>query len=286
VVFDNRGGQISELTVSELHGKPVFNQLLIDSKLGGALSLSLNRQDLSQVMWQVDAERSSYDLKVDSLRIVFSTRLKDGREVKRVYTVYADSENISHKLIASGGFDTWALEWKAGLGESEKIVQGKGIGLTSSYYSELVYDNGTNATRQAFTGTKTFNAESGVLRWVGLRRKYVAAILNFGQQTTDRVDAEAKVPADHDKSYPHDFSLKVSNNQWEEGGLDFNMVVLPLQYDRMKIFGQNYEQILFTGWEWFLRADIWYVKLCGLVLLLLIFFNIIVPNWVLDIILL
>ena len=37
-------------------------------------------------------------------------------------------------------------------------------------------------------------------------------------------------------------------------------------------YNQNYEKIIFSGWESFFRADIWYVGLCGMVLHLLKFF--------------
>jgi YidC/Oxa1 family membrane protein insertase len=86
---------------------------------------------------------------------------------------------------------------------------------------------------------------------------------------------------------PHDYTLSLSGNQdGGPGALDFDVVVLPLHYERIKAMGRNYEQILFSGWESFFRADIWYVKLCGLVLKLLNMFYGWIPNYGIAIILL
>jgi YidC/Oxa1 family membrane protein insertase len=54
----------------------------------------------------------------------------------------------------------------------------------------------------------------------------------------------------------------------------------------MLAYGQGYEKIIFSGWENFMRADIWYVKLCGFVLKLLNTFYKLIPNYGIAIIIL
>lgn len=285
-VLDNEGAKLAEVRLDSLHGKPLFNGTIIDAQRGGALTLSVNQQDLGKMLWRSDAQRTSYDLVSDSLRIVFTARAKDGREVKRTYTFYPDSNTIAHRAVVPGQVNTWALSWGGGLSETEPFPEGTGFGLMSNYFSEVIFDNTTNATRETFTGKKSFNAESGVVRWVGLRRKYVAALLEFNRETTNRIDAEGSLPEGREDGFPPEYKVKISNGQWEEGALDFDFKILPLQYDRLKSYDRNYEKILFTGWESFFRADIWYVKLCGLVLHLLNFFHSLIPNWGIAIILL
>jgi YidC/Oxa1 family membrane protein insertase len=285
-VLDNQGARLAEVRLDSLHGKPLHNEVIIDGKQGGALTLSLNQQDLGKILWRSDAQRTSYDLVSDSLRIVFTARAKDGRELKRAYTFFPDSNAIAHRASVPGQVNTWALSWAGGLSETEPVPEGTGFGLMSNYFSEVIFDNSTNATRETFTGKKSFNAESGVVRWVGLRRKYVAALLDFNRETGNRIDAEGFLPEGQEDGFPPNYKVKISNGQWEEGALDFDFKILPLQYDRLKAYDRNYEKILFTGWESFFRADIWYVKLCGLVLNLLNFFHSVIPNWGIAIILL
>jgi YidC/Oxa1 family membrane protein insertase len=285
MIFDNMGARIAGVTLDSLHGKPVHHEVLIDETRGGALNLSINQKDYGKVLWETDGSKSRYDLTSDSLVLTFSTRVRGGN-LMRVYTIYADSPTVKHRAVVPVGVETWALSWNAGLSETETIPVGKGFGLMSSYFSELVFDNGTNAARETFEGKKSFNAESGVLRWVGVRRKYVAAVIDFGKETSNRIDAQGTLPEGKESGYPHDYQVKVSNGQWEDGALDFDFKILPLQYDNLRHYGRNYEQILFTGWESFFRADIWYVKLCGLVLHLLTFFHGLIPNWGIAIILL
>ncbi len=285
-VLENEGARISELRIDSLQGHALHNPLLIDPARGGALTLSINQQSLAKTLWRTDAVKDVYTLDRDSLVLSFTTRLNSGREVTRRYTFFADSPSVHHRAKVPNGIQNWSMEWPAGLSENEDIPEGKGIGLMSSYFSEVVFDNGSMASRETFDGKKSFNAESGILRWVGLRRKYVAAFLDFHKETGNRVDAEGSLPQGREKGFPHDYRLKISNGQWDEGALDFDFMILPLQYDKIKAYGRNYEQILFTGWESFFRADIWYVKLCGLVLHLLNFFHSMIPNWGIAIILL
>ena len=219
--------------------------------------------------------------------LTFRTSTSDGKQsLVRAYTFFPDSSKIGHRLEASAPLVSYSLGWPAGLAETEEIIPGKGIGLMSTYFSEVVFDNGVNVEREAFAESKTFNAESGVLKWVGLRRKYVAALVNFNQETSNKVVAVGKVPAGQESDYPHEYDLKIIGSNVDEKNLDFDFLILPLSYDNLITYNQNYEKIIFSGWESFFRADVWYVGLCGLVLHLLKFFYGFVHNWGVAIILL
>jgi len=286
-LLDNRGARLSEVTIPNLEGKPVHNGVLIRSEGEGALTLTLNRIPLDQTIWRMERTDTLIRVVSEPVSIVFSTDL-NGAKITRTYTFLPDSPNIRHVLTApEGAIQNYSLDWKGGLEETEKILQGRGIGLLSGYFSEVVYDNGASVQRQAFEGEKTFNAQSGVLRWVGMRRKYVAILLDFGKEIQDRVRAVGHSDPDMPKGAPRHYTLNISSAQESEtGALDFDVVVLPLHYEKIKSLGRNYEQILFSGWESFFRADIWYVKLCGLVLKLLNMFYRWIPNYGVAIILL
>lgn len=281
---------------------------------GGALSLKLGGENLEGRLWTMDmtggaagqasgnpagtdsaaaARAGAAGGPKDSLRVGegpvevrFTTALADGKTVVRTYTFYRDSSYFSHKLAVPNFAGPYGLEWKSGLHETEAILEGKGFGILSSFFSELVLDNGAQVLREHFEGRKTFNAESGVLRWVGLRRKYVAVLWNFGRDTNHKVDATGVAVEGRDDTYPKYYRMGLSGANLEEKGLDFRFEVVPLHYEKLLAHHQNYEKIIFSGWEWFLRADIWYVALCGLVLKLLNFFHELIPNYGVAIILL
>jgi YidC/Oxa1 family membrane protein insertase len=140
--------------------------------------------------------------------------------------------------------------------------------------------------RETFTKKKTFNETSGVIKWVGLRRKYIAVLLNFNNNTTHKVVARPIIKEGEKKSITHTYKLSVINESYEKGSLDFDFVVLPLHHDQLKTYQQEYEKIVFSGYSWFFGADRWYPKLCGLVLYLLKKFYSFLPNYGIAIILL
>ncbi|MDQ3003742.1 MAG: membrane protein insertase YidC, partial [Fibrobacterota bacterium] len=223
----------------------------------------------------------------EPVTVTFRSTTPEGKKsLIRTYTFFADSNKIVHHLEASAPMTSYAIGWNSGLAETEEILVGKGIGLMSTVFSEVILDNGVNVERVAFDGSQTFNAESGVLKWAGLRRKYVAALINFNRETTNKVVAVGKVPEGQDSDYPHDYKLNIYGNNYDEKTLDFDFIILPLAYDNLLGYNQNYEKIIFSGWEAFLRADVWYVGLCGMVLHLLNFFYGFVHNYGVAIILL
>jgi YidC/Oxa1 family membrane protein insertase len=287
ITLDNEGARIESISLKDLAGHKPLNPEIIQAGKGGALTLSVDNQDLAKQLWQVDASRSDIKVAGEPVSVSFKTTTPDGKKtLVRTYTFFADSNKFVHHLEASAPISSYALGWLAGLAETEKINHGKGVGLMSTYFSEVAFDNGVNVERTAFVGSKTFNAESGILKWGGLRRKYVAALVNFNKETANKLVAVGKVPAGQDNDYPKEYELQIYGNNVDEKTLDFDFLILPLSYDQLITYNQNYEKIIFSGWESFFRADIWYVGLCGMVLHLLKFFYGFVHNYGFAIILL
>ena len=291
VGLDNLGARVTRLAIKNLHGKEPHQPVLISPEKGGALVLNLDNRDLGKVLWKLEDIRSGR-LDGDTLRVedgpvqVSFTHADANGGLTRTYTFYPDSNKFRHDLDAAGQVENYALKWPSGINETEPILLGKGIGLTSNFFSEVVFDNGVTVMREAFEGKKVFNEESGTVRWAGLRRKYVAAVMNFHRETHNKVISTSSIPEGRDDNYPREYDLQLAGMEYENNSLDFDFLVLPLSYGGLKEYGQNYEKIIFSGWEWFLRADVWYVGLCGLVLKLLKGFYELIPNWGVAIILL
>lgn len=286
--LDNEGALVSELSLKELAGRQPYNPEII-SPDGGALALKVDNQDLGKTLWQMDRDPKDTAVYVDAapVTITFKTTLPDGKKaLTRSFTFYPDSNKFAQHLEASEPITAYSIGWQSGLQETEKIHHGKGFGLMTTFFSEVILDNGSNVQRTSFDGKKTFNEESGVLKWVGLRRKYVAALINFNRETTNKVVAVGRTPEGEEKTFPKEYQLQIVSANYEDKAVDFDFVILPLSYDKLKSYDQNYEKIIFSGWESFFRADIWYVALCGFILHLLNFFHSIIPNYGLAIILL
>jgi YidC/Oxa1 family membrane protein insertase len=285
VRLDNQGARIASVSLKDLAGHKPYNPDIISGE-GGALTLTVDNHDLSRQLWRADVQDTLVQATAGPVTVHFRTSTPDGKSLDRSFTFYPDSNKIAQHLEASAPISSYALGWNSGLAETEKIVHGKGVGLMSTYFSELIFDNGVNVERNAFVGEKVINAESGVLKWAGLRRKYVAALVNFNRETNNKIVAKGKIKDGEDKSFPHEYELLITASNVDEKTLDFDFLILPLSYDKLLTYHQNYEKIIFSGWESFFRADVWYVGLCGLVLHMLKFFNGFVHNYGVAIILL
>ena len=246
VRLDNEGAQIATLSLKDLAGKTPYNSQIIPDS-GGALALTIDNQDLSKTLWQMDVRDTALIVSGAPATVTFKTNLPGkGTTVTRTFTFYPDSNKFSQHFEASQNISSYAIGWQSGLKETELIQHGKGFGLMSTYFSEVILDNGSNVQRVSFVGKKVFNEASGVLKWVGLRRKYVATLINFNRETTNKVVAMGSVEGD-DKSYPKDYSLQIVATNYEDKDLDFDFVVLPLSYDNLVSHHQNYEKIIFSG---------------------------------------
>lgn len=285
VRLDNEGAKVATLSLKDLAGKRPYNPDIL-AENGGALALTIDAHDLGKTFWELDTKDTALNVSGAPVTVNFKTTLPGTKTIlKRSFMFYPDSNKFSQHLETSQPISNYAISWQSGLKETEKILAGKGFGLMSTFFSEVIMDNGSNVERVSFEGKKTFNEASGVIKWVGLRRKYVAALINFNRETNNKVEATGKVEGE-DKSYPKDYQLQIIGANYEDKDLDFDFVVLPLSYDQLLTHHDNYEKIIFSGWESFFRADVWYVALCGMVLHLLNFFHGIIPNYGIAIILL
>ncbi|MBF0433463.1 MAG: membrane protein insertase YidC [Fibrobacteria bacterium] len=286
--FDNQCACITSIQVKSLKGKTdtTYPQIIPQDK-GGALSISLGGIDFSNIVWKVKGNHyESTRLEEGQETLEFTHEVVPGKTISRIYTLYADSQKITHKFLPENAGTKYGLLWKAGMEETEEMPTGKGFGLNYSFFSEVTYHTLASIERKSFKEPEKINEDAGVIKWVGLRRKYVAALINFKRNTHNVIYATPLINKDEkNENAQHSYSLEILGNEWENGALDFDFYVLPLQHKSLISHGEGYEQILFSGWEW-VKGDYWFVKLCGGILWLLNKFYSLIPNYGIAIILL
>jgi len=118
---------------------------------------------------------------------------------------------------------------------------------------------------------------------VGLRTQYALAAVAFpGLPREGDLSAERLKGVDgaDENSYRWTF-------RWHpETSEQLELAVTPLQVKILESWGVGYEKVLFSGYAWFFRADLWFPYLCLFVLGLLQFMYKLVPNYGVAIILL
>jgi len=284
VDVDSRGATVRSLRLKALRS-PADGSWpeLLQRPEEGLLGLEIDGVDLSGKDFSFDGALPDTLVARDSLRLSFSW--SDGRRrVERVYAFSPEADGFAQELRTSGFRDGDALlRWDAGLRETEPVAENSGV-LANYFFSEVVMNQDYSVARETPSGRKVYNEDQGRLRWVGLRRKYAAGVVRFAEPSEHKVTAVEMKPAQGDASKPT-WQLLIREELDAAGSLDFDFDVFPLEYSRIKAKGQNYENILFSGWEW-CGADVWFVGLTGLLLRLLNFFYGILGNYGLAIVLL
>ncbi|MDR1811578.1 MAG: YidC/Oxa1 family insertase periplasmic-domain containing protein [Candidatus Fibromonas sp.] len=252
---------------------------LLQNREAGALSISFDNADFSNIVFSViDSVASN-----DSLKIAFEWKDEKGRAVVREYRFTKDGHSIGHVTRIKGfAPKLYTLSWKGGMRETEEIPTTKSFGM-NYLFSEVIFNNTYNVARETVTKQTWFNREQGKALWFGLRRKYIAAVINFNGESEAALGAEP-LKEKRNEQDPGTYALTISDNMAGDS-ISLNFTILPLQWKEIKEMGEGYEKIIVSGWEW-LGADKWFVWLCGLLLQILNAFYSIIPNYGISIILL
>ncbi|GHV17545.1 membrane protein insertase YidC [Fibrobacterales bacterium] len=282
MVLNSLGAKVVSIkpkTLADSNG--VFPELL-QNKEAGALSIAFDNADFDNAQFTTDTQDT---IKVaDSAVVAFEWKDASGRKsVIRKYSFTKDGLAVRHATKIKGFAPRlYTLTWKGGMRETEHISTAKSFGA-NYLFSEVILNNTYNVERETITKQTWFNREQGKALWFGLRRKYVAGVINFGGESEASLGAEPIRDKANDKD-PGTYSLTISDNMTTDS-VAFDFSILPLHWKEISDMGEGYEKIIVSGWEW-CGADKWFVWMCGVLLQILNAFYAILPNYGVAIILL
>jgi YidC/Oxa1 family membrane protein insertase len=257
---------------------------LLQNKEAGALSISFDKADFSDIAFSINESAADNIVVNDSATVAFEWKDEKGRAVIREYKFTKEGFSVKHVTKIKGfASKLYTLGWKGGMRETEEIPVTKSFGM-NYLFSEVILNNTYNVDRETVTKQTWFNREQGKALWFGLRRKYIAGIINFDGVSEASLGAEPIKEKRNEKD-PGTYALTITDNMPEHDSIAVDFTILPLQWKEIENMGQGYEKIIVSGWEW-IGADKWFVWLCGLLLQILNSFYSIMPNYGVSIILL
>ncbi len=281
IELDNKGARITGIVLKSLKNHEGKYPQLLEKAEQGLMGFQLDKMDFSAELFSVEA---AADTLADTLHVHAATLLtftwaKGGQSVKRTFSFEPDSWQIQQK-ISFEGFSprSYKIFMTAGLSETEPPARG-GLGMADYNFTELVMRHGDKVNRKMFKKAESFNDPG--LEWVGVRRKYLATVLDFGSATQAAISAE---PIDSESGYKPTYGYSVSEKLATDD-LSFTYTILPLAYKQVKAYGRHYEEIIWSGWG-FLWANQWFPAICNLSLGLLKTFYSWVGNYGIAIIML
>ncbi|MEN9353453.1 MAG: hypothetical protein RL318_778, partial [Fibrobacterota bacterium] len=195
----------------------------------------------------------------------------------RTYTFNGGSNQVGIGFQASGLGEDYRLSWKAGIRQIEP--SGPAIPFAPTSPNEAVWKDIEEVSSYADTKSKSI---SGQTSWLGLRSKYTLAVVRFDSARDGDADFDTLQNIDNaENSFAWTFRGRLTNGQEKA-----TLIVTPLELSQLKALDGDFEKVLFSGYGWFLRADIWFPKLCEFILWLLVWFHGLIPNFGIAIILL
>lgn len=280
MTLSNKGGKVQSVVVKTLADSAGnFPELIQDTALG-ALDLKLGKADLSEAMFAVDAPEKIVVENEAKVEFVFADA--NGNKVVRSYAFTKDGSAVrqENKFV---GFkpNAYELAWNGGMKETEIIPKGKSFGGASYFFSEVVYKAASGVEREMVRETEKYN--DGNMAWAGMRRKYVAMTVQFDAPVPAVLQAKP-MKVEGNESDPGTYKLSIADELRGAESFGYNFMVLPLMWDEVAAYGQDYEKIIVSGWKW-CGADVWFVWICSVLLKLLKLFFSIIPNYGVAIIL-
>ena len=287
MTLTNKGGKVKSVivkTLADSAGK--FPELIQDTTLG-AFDLKLDNADLSDAMFELGNAPEKIVVN-DSANVRFVFQDANGNQVIRSYGFTKDGQGVrqENKFI---GFQPSAYElaWMGGLKETEDIPKSKGFmgigGGGTYYFSEVVFNNMYSVEREMPRETTSFNATEGKVIWAGLRRKYVAMTVQFDEAVPATIKTKP-MKVEGNEVDPGTYKLTIADDVRGAQSINYDLMVLPLNWDEIASLNKDYEKIIVSGWSW-CGADVWFVWICKMLLKLLNLFYSIIPNYGVAIIL-
>jgi YidC/Oxa1 family membrane protein insertase len=275
------GGRIEALQLRKVTNRAGANPWILPENRGGALAVKVGDDDLSDEAFAIEGiAGDSVELKgTDSVTLALTWK-KGSKIFERRYTFRAGSSSVG-LAFANTGWDNpaYKLMWSAGILQID--AQGPKIPFGPPHFNNLEWKDNEDVTSQAVG--KTVSA-SGPLSWVGLRSQYAMSAVIFPGEPRDGelvADSISQVDGVEEHSFKWSFRWRP-----QPGPERMELAITPLEVNALKAYDVGFEKMLFSGYAWFFRADLWFPHLCLFVLGMLQFFHKLLPNYGIAIILL
>jgi YidC/Oxa1 family membrane protein insertase len=247
---------------------------LIPEKSGGLFNLHLNNRSLDYLPFDCQAPDTVHLKGTDT--IVFRHESEEGWWAEKVFC-FSEAEYDMHFYFNAGNIadNSYRVGWLSGIRETEENLNMRFVDDPINVFFGDDVDNPVDKE-------DTLKEVEGLTKWISLRSKYFSGTL-MPKEAKDWKTVFRKVKNLEFSNNELNFSFLI-HGKIESEPPTFRVILCPNKYAILKSFDMKLEKILFKGYAWFFKADIWFPPLCGLVLYILNFFYSIIPNYGVSII--
>ncbi|MBD3420043.1 MAG: membrane protein insertase YidC [Chitinivibrionales bacterium] len=267
------GGRIISVRTKEYTYDPTDKQStdyieIIPPNAGGAANLTINDKGYDSVFFDAGTADSLITVEGEQTKqLRFVHTGIDGKVITKKYAFSAQEYVVDLSVRGQSILGaSVGMGWKCGIKESEKIDP-KSRG---NYDQKKVHIyNGKNVSHISEKKAAK-NIESGYYEWIGLTSKYfLAAILGNGLEDSEIAIEAFEVGETQKKNKDIDYSIEMKRFS-EKSSMSYQFYVGPSKLNSLKRYNKKLKGVLFGGWKFFFRADLWFPVVCEFVLMLLI----------------
>ena len=278
--ISEQGAKIVSLKMKSYfyHNNPSSQKEMIDlieqSSNGGA-NLSINGQDFDDVIFTPSVNDKKVTIeKNQEIAILFTAKDANNQLITKRFTFAGNSYKIKYDIL-SNALDgkSVTVGWKCGITESEtKYTAGK----IASGVSEprKVHLNDTKSVEHIQMKKPDKDEETGFYKWTAVTSKYfMVALVADTVRNTDLFIQSFDVPSTGSVQQKSGTNIdyEIQMRRASEGSSESYWIYAgPSQYSLIKSYNVQFQKVLFGGWEWLIRADLWFPYICEVTLWLLI----------------
>lgn len=248
---------------------------LINYSKGGGYDIAFVTTDgkavnTSELDFKVPSEKYSYKItKEENLSLAFTFSATDGSKIIKQYNFYGDKYSFDADIeligmnshISNNAYD---LVWDSGI----RFPEENSVDESSYSNASVFYGDEQVIVDAADAGTKVQKDFTGKVDWVAVRNKYFAVMM--APKNPEKIEGafisgyrELLKDSGVKEFYSTRLVIPFKNSQIEKQSFTFYMG--PVDYDRLKTYGSNFEAIVdfgsFFGLKFIVRPIAEYVLL-------------------------
>jgi YidC/Oxa1 family membrane protein insertase len=256
--------------------------LVASSALGGG-NLIVDGEDFDSKKFAFKGpQKKIFISKNEKAPIELSCTSQAGQEIRKRFTFEGESYRIGYEIFSPAlPGKNITVGWKGGITESEVFCSQPGKAGQSAYLNEQrkvhLFDGKSIEHIQIKKPEK--KEETGVYKWAAVTSKYFmvslvpdtmkdADVLIEGYDANEYDDI--KVQNKKVQNIDYSLSIKHSADKQREG---YWIFAGPSKLSLLRASHVSFEKVLFSGWEVFLWANVWFPPICEVTLWLLVIIN-------------
>jgi YidC/Oxa1 family membrane protein insertase len=264
------------------------------TSVGGG-NLAVDGEDFDKKLFKLrTADKKNKIKNGETMSLSFECKSARGYVLEKRYTFKGNSYRIGLQIL-SGSLDGKSISvgWKCGITESE-FFKASATQYSNAYVNEQrkihIFDGKNIEHLQQKKPEK--DEKTGFYKWAALTSKYFMVALvadsvkdadllieGYDSKANDDIKAEGK------KGQLIDYAITIKRNG-DGNREEYWIFAGPSKLSLLSSFKIKFEKVLFGGWEWLVRADIWFPFICEWTLWLLVYINNLVKDYGVTIIIL